>query len=189
VCAQTAEVPLKLSRPRPGQPPAGEADAGDEQAGRLGPTRDVDVRHVLEEQLRGGLDERALHAARERGGRGFADGLEVEPAFRPAVEAVLGEILSGLVLDADAARSLAELPGVIVLRDGRDGRPRATGPRLASRSASCGQGRLAATGSGTVGWAGGSLGTLRVGARSETARRCASSCRRLARRSNRRRGR
>ncbi len=138
VCsAQTAEAAAEAAsaeaRTAARQAEADAASAS-EQAARLRAELETSlVRHdALEEQLRGGLDERALHAARERGGRGFADGLEVEPDFRLAVEAVLGEVLSGLVLDADAARSLAELPGVIVLRDGRDGRPRA-GDRAASR--------------------------------------------------------
>ncbi|MEA2027249.1 MAG: hypothetical protein U9O18_11205, partial [Chloroflexota bacterium] len=62
----------------------------------------------------------------------FTDGLEVEPELRLAVEAALGEVLSGLVLDLEDARALADATAVLVLRDGGDGRGRA-GERAVAR--------------------------------------------------------
>ncbi|MGD8485055.1 MAG: AAA family ATPase, partial [Chloroflexota bacterium] len=91
------------------------------------------ARHeALDQQLEGGLDPGLLRSARSRGGRRFTDGLEVEPELRVAVEAALGDVLSGLVLDADDARALAEAAAVLVLRDGGEGRSRA-GDRAAAR--------------------------------------------------------
>jgi chromosome segregation protein len=89
-------------------------------------------RESLDQQLETGLDDSLLRSARARGGRRFSDGLEVEPELRLAVEAALGEVLSGLVLDLDDARSLAAVAAVMVLRDGGDGRGRA-GDRAAAK--------------------------------------------------------
>jgi len=89
-------------------------------------------REALDQQIETGPDESLLRSARARGGRRFTDGLEVEPELRPAVEAALGEVLSGLVLDLDDARALADVAAVMVLRDGGDGRSRA-GDRAAAK--------------------------------------------------------
>jgi chromosome segregation protein len=89
-------------------------------------------REALDAQLESGPDETVLRSARARGGRRFTDGLEVEPDLRLAVEAALGEVLAGLVVDADDARALAEASSVMILRDGGDGRSRA-GDRAAQR--------------------------------------------------------
>ena len=83
-------------------------------------------REALDAQLETGPDASLLRSARARGGRRFTDGLEVEPDLRLAVEAALGEVLSGLVVDAEDARALAEAASVMVLRDGGDGRTRAS---------------------------------------------------------------
>ena len=88
-------------------------------------------RDTLDRQLETGLDASLLRSARARGGRRFTDGLEVEPDLRIAVEAALGDILSGLVLDPDDARALSDAAAVLVLRDGGDGRTRA-GDRAAA---------------------------------------------------------
>ncbi len=90
-------------------------------------------REALEQQLRDGTDERVVRSLRARGGRRFSDGLEVEPDFRLAVEAALGDVLAGLVLDVQDARSLAEAAAVLVLRDDGDARER--GDRAAERAA------------------------------------------------------
>ena len=82
-------------------------------------------REALDQQLERGLDAAVLRSVRARGGRRFSDGLEVEPELRLAVEAALGEVLAGLVLDRDAVPALADAAAVLVLRDGGDGRPRA----------------------------------------------------------------
>lgn len=89
-------------------------------------------REALDAQLETGPDESVLRSARARGGRRFTDGLEVEPDLRLAVEAALGEVLAGLVVDPDDARALAEAASVMVLRDGGDGRSRA-GDRAAMK--------------------------------------------------------
>ncbi len=88
-------------------------------------------RETLDRQLETGLDASLLRSARARGGRRFTDGLEVEPDLRIAVEAALGDILSGLVLDPDDVRALSDAAAVLVLRDGGDGRTRA-GDRAAA---------------------------------------------------------
>ena len=80
-------------------------------------------REALDEQLRSGVDDSVLRAARAQGGRGFAEDLEVEPDQRLAVEAALGDVLAGLVVDAATARSLVG-SAVIVLRDDQDRRSR-----------------------------------------------------------------
>ena len=82
-------------------------------------------REALDAQLETGPDESVLRSARARGGRRFSDGLEVEPELRLAVEAALGAVLTGLVVDPQDARALAEAASVMVLRDGGDGRNRA----------------------------------------------------------------
>ena len=91
---------------------------------------------LLDELLRSGIDERALRAARERGGRGFAEDLEVEPDLRLAVEAALGDVLAGLVLDLETARSLEGSATLIVLREeqgSRGGAGDRAAPRLEER--------------------------------------------------------
>jgi len=89
-------------------------------------------RDALEAQLDTGPDASLLRSARARGGRRFTDGLEVEPDLRLAVEAALGEVLAGLVVDPADARALADAASVMVLRDGGDGRSRA-GDRAATK--------------------------------------------------------
>lgn len=79
---------------------------------------------ALDEQLRSGPEEGVLRSLRARGGRRFSDGLEVEPDLRLAVEAALGDALTGLLLDAADARALARAAAVMVLRDGGGGRGR-----------------------------------------------------------------
>jgi len=89
-------------------------------------------REALDQQLATGPDDSLLRSARARGGRRFTDGLEVEPELRLAVEAALGEVLAGLVLDLDDVKALADAAAVMVLRDGGDGRNRA-GDRAAAK--------------------------------------------------------
>ena len=90
-------------------------------------------REALEQQLKEGTDERVIRSLRARGGRRFSDGLEVEPDLRLAVEAALGDVLTGLVLDVQDARALADAAAVLVLRDEGDARER--GDRAAQRAA------------------------------------------------------
>jgi chromosome segregation protein len=102
-------------------------------------------RETIDQQLASGPEESVLRSVRARGGRRFSDGLEVEPELRLAVESALGDILTGLVLDLDDARVLAEASAVMVLRDGGSGRSRATdraAARLEERVAEVGGGAL-----------------------------------------------
>ncbi len=87
---------------------------------------------ALDGQLESGPASEVLRSARARGGRRLTDGLEVDPELRLAVEAALGEVLSGLVLGPDDALALADAAAVLVLRDGGDGRSRA-GDRAAAK--------------------------------------------------------
>ncbi len=102
-------------------------------------------REALDQQLETGPDDALLRSVRARGGRRFTDGLEVEPELRLAVEAALGEILAGLVLDPDDARALADAASVLVLSDGGDGRSRGgdrAGTKLEERVSAAGGGPL-----------------------------------------------
>ena len=104
-------------------------------------------RDALDAQLETGPDESVLRSARARGGRRFTEGLEVEPDLRLAVEAALGEVLSGLVVDPADARALADAASVMVLRDGGDGRSRASDRvalKLEERVSEVGGGALSA---------------------------------------------
>jgi chromosome segregation protein len=92
-------------------------------------------RTTLDEQLDRGIDAELLRSARARGGRRFSDGLEVEPELRLAVEAALGEVLGGLLLDAAEVPSLAEAAAVLVLRDARHGPARDEGSGRAQERA------------------------------------------------------
>jgi chromosome segregation protein len=110
-----------------------EAAAANEAASRLRAEQEGlhARRTALDQQLEAGLDASLLRSARARGGRRFSDGLEVEPTLRLAVEAALGEVLAGLVLDADDLHALSQAAAVLVLRDGGDGRSR-SGDRAAA---------------------------------------------------------
>jgi len=90
-------------------------------------------------------------AARLAGGRPLSDGLQVESAFRVAVEAALGEAIRGYVVGREAALGLDGQRGVLVL-DGasvEDGRRAAGGLDRAAEvewaveaAVGCGGGRL-----------------------------------------------
>jgi chromosome segregation protein len=82
-------------------------------------------REALDQELDSGPADSLLRSARARGGRRLSDGLEVEPDLRVAVEAALGDVLAGLVLDVDDAKALEDAAAVLVLQDGGDGRTRA----------------------------------------------------------------
>ena len=79
----------------------------------------VDV--LLESVDRGALST----AARRRGGRRFAEGMEVDPAFRVAVEAALGDLLRAVVVGDDIALHLRNERGLLVLEEAGARRGRA----------------------------------------------------------------
>ncbi len=70
---------------------------------------------ALSESVRDGLDERTLRVARARGAQRLAEGLEVEPRLRVAVEAALGDALTGLAADARTALALRDARAVVLL--------------------------------------------------------------------------
>jgi len=104
----------------------------------------------LAEEAGRGISE----AARRAGGRPLSDGLEVEPGFRVALQAALGEAIRGYVLGRDAALGLEGQHGVLVLegaavaevRRGAAARDRDAEAEAAEEAAAgCGGGRLAET--------------------------------------------
>ncbi len=100
----------------------------------------------LRQAVHEGVEERLLRSLPGKRGRRFTDGLEVEPELRVAVEAALGDVLAGLVLDAADARSLAEASAVLVLREPAEGRgrgPERPNGRLDQAVAAAGGGWLA----------------------------------------------
>ncbi|HEY8168635.1 MAG TPA: AAA family ATPase, partial [Candidatus Limnocylindrales bacterium] len=68
---------------------------------------------ILDAGDRSGL----VAAARRRGGRRLAEGLDVEPRFRPAVEAALGALIRAAVAGPDVALELRDEQGFVVLDD------------------------------------------------------------------------
>jgi chromosome segregation protein len=107
---------------------------------------------ALAAQLADSLDDELLRDVHARGGRRLADGLEVEPALRIAVEAALSEAMTGVVVDAGDAVDLGEAAAVLVLRErvaeasGDRARDRAAERTLAALEegiAQAGGGRLA----------------------------------------------
>jgi chromosome segregation protein len=123
---EAAENAASQARMAAGQAAAAAAAAA-EAAARLGAELEglTARRESLEQELRDGTDERLMRSLRAKGGRRFSDGLEVEPSLRIAVESALGDVLAGLVLDADDAHALSEAAAVLILRDvtGAQGRP------------------------------------------------------------------
>lgn len=88
-------------------------------------------------------DGRLFRSARARGGRRLAEGLEVEAELRVAVEAVLGDALTGVLVDAAVALSLNESArGTIVLRDGGPRTRTAESTRIEAAALAAGGGRL-----------------------------------------------
>jgi chromosome segregation protein len=143
--AHTAELAAELAaaeaRMAAGEAAAAAAAAAEAQSRLRAELQGLAARRdALEQQLRDGTDERVIRSLRARGGRRFSDGLEVEPELRLAVESALGDVLSGLVLDAHDARALADAAAVLVLRDDGDGRER--GDRSADRAADRAAARL-----------------------------------------------
>ncbi len=88
-------------------------------------------------------DDRLLRSARARGGQSVAEGLDVDSDRRLAVEAVLGDALTGVLLDLAAIPAVAAAgSGTIVARDGVS-RPRAVeAARFEVAAVAAGGGRL-----------------------------------------------
>ncbi|HEY7600086.1 MAG TPA: hypothetical protein VH741_09180, partial [Candidatus Limnocylindrales bacterium] len=101
----------------------------------------------IEQALEASVDAGLARAARARGGRLVAEGLEVEPSFRVAVAAALGEAARGLTLDEGAALAVRDSPGVVLLpatqAGGRAGARPQTVDSLVAAAVAAGGGRLA----------------------------------------------
>ena len=66
-----------------------------------------------------GPDDHALRSARARGGRRIAEGLDVDPRLRLAVEAALADALVGLAVDSATVLALRESRATLLLSDAR----------------------------------------------------------------------
>ncbi len=98
---------------------------------------------LLEASEQGGL----VPAARRRGGRRLAEGMEVDPQRRVAVEAALGDLLRSVIVGRDVVLELRTERGLLVLDDARlstpTGRAEAAAvERLVGAAREAGGGRL-----------------------------------------------
>ncbi len=93
--------------PTSGRPPRGR-DGRDQQPAAAATARQA------EEEARG-----IARAARRVGGRRVDAGLQVDPAFRAAVEAALGELARGYLVEADGRRRACRRAGLADPRPGR----------------------------------------------------------------------
>ena len=118
-----AEHEVAAARAAADEAQAGLTAARDAEARRRASEAALSARRTsLREELATGPDESVVVAVRERGGRPLLEGLEVEPSLRTAVEAALGDALSGLLLDAEGAATFDAIASVLLIRDG-DERP------------------------------------------------------------------
>ena len=122
-----------------------------ERAGTLGAElAGARSRHAaLSESVRDGLDERTLRVARARGAQRLAEGLEVEPRLRLAVEAALGDALTGLSADARTALALRDARAVVLLPEAGP-RPVREGETARGREAARAQEAATARGGGRL---------------------------------------
>jgi chromosome segregation protein len=88
---------------------------------------------VFEAGIAEEADDGLLRAARARGARLVAEGLEIEPGLRRAVEAALGDALRALAIDSANALALRERQGTLLLTDRRP--PRAGADLVAVEAA------------------------------------------------------
>jgi chromosome segregation protein len=100
---------------------AGRAAATAERTARI-----EDRLAAVEGLLAASEDDGLTGAARRRGGRRFADGLEVDPERRAAVEAALGDLLRATVVSHAVALQLRGERGIVVL-DAAGAPPRTAG--------------------------------------------------------------
>jgi chromosome segregation protein len=118
----------------------GRAAAATERASRIRERLEA-VDALLASIDRGGLSK----AARQRGGRRFAEGMEVDPGRRTAVEAALGDLLRAVVANEAVALQLRGERGLLVLDEvvARKGRGELdAGERLRTAARALGGGPL-----------------------------------------------
>src|SRR5439155_859346 len=82
-------------------------------------------------------------AARRRGGRRLDDGLGVDPAFRAAVDAALGELARAYVVPRESAGALADQRGVLLVERPTRRSPTDGNAAVRTRAAELGGGLLA----------------------------------------------
>jgi len=96
------------------------AEAAREVTARTAELAAARARLASMEHLPGsGSDERTVRSARARGGRRIAEGLDVDPRLRLAVEAALGDALVGLAVDGATALALRESRATLLLSDAK----------------------------------------------------------------------
>ncbi|MDQ3493068.1 MAG: chromosome segregation protein SMC [Chloroflexota bacterium] len=87
-------------------------------------------------------DSRLLRSARARGGLRLAEGLEVEPDLRAAVEALLGDAITGVLIDVALVPALSEVAsGTLVLREGGVAARPGEGTRIEAAALEAGGGK------------------------------------------------
>jgi chromosome segregation protein len=94
-------------------------------------------------------DREVIRAAQRRGGSLVAEGLDIDPEMRRAVEAGLGEVLRGIVVDREAALSLRERRAVLIV-DAIGGPAERGGERAGSRDWEHALAAAAAAGGGAL---------------------------------------
>ena len=101
---------------------------------------------AVEQALEASVDASLARQARARGGSLLAEGLVVDPNFRLAVAAALGEAARGLAVDDEAAVALRGSPGLLLLPAAmlraRTGGRQGDGEASVAAAVSAGGGRL-----------------------------------------------
>ena len=88
-------------------------------------------------------DSRLMRSARARGGQRLAEGLEVESELRVAVEAILGDALTGALVDAALVPALSDsASGTLVLREGGARSRSGEGTRIEAAALAAAGGKL-----------------------------------------------
>lgn len=98
---------------------------------------------AVDASLAAASDSPSMRSARARGGQRLAEGLEVESGLRIAVEAVLGDALTGVLIGAAAVPALSDsASGTLVLREGGVRSRAGEGTRIEAAAVATGGGKL-----------------------------------------------
>ncbi len=137
-----AETRLEEARAASTKAETAHAEAAREVTARTAELAAATTRLASMEDLPGaGSDERTVHSARARGGRRIAEGLDVDPRLRLAVEAALGDALVGFAVDGATVLALRESRATLLL-------PNAKASVRAGQERDAGRARGAATAAG-----------------------------------------
>ena len=139
-----ADAALEQSRLAAAEADARVAAAAAQAAGLRIEAAGLTARRESVEQLLTPAAETRLPAQlRAAGGHRLIDGIEVDPALRDAVEAALGEVLSGLVVPGASVEGLRGAGGVLVIAERAAGRGvRERDAALVARAEALGGGSL-----------------------------------------------